>query len=178
MTKAIIESQRILLRRLEEEHKEEICVYLKDPTVMYAWGHGFSDEEVADWIARNQKRYEQYGYGYFYAQDKETGKNIGTIGLIYNEDIDGRSCWELGYILKKDCWGKGYAKEAAKACIDHAFAVIGTELVAAQMLTTNLSSRGVAISLGMKSAGEYLRDYRGEKLLHAVYLMEKENWKW
>ena len=53
------------------------------------------------------------GYGWLYAEDKETGGNIGAIGLLYTRDMAGEDGWELGYIVNKRFWAKGYAAEGA-----------------------------------------------------------------
>ena len=47
------------MRRLEEADLPLLRTFLGDPKVMYAWEHGFTDEEIRKWIAQNQRRYHQ-----------------------------------------------------------------------------------------------------------------------
>lgn len=177
MEQFLFETERMAFRRFTPEDRGEISVFLKDPEVMYAWEHGFSEEEVTDWMERNSARYDRYGYGWLYAEDKETGENVGAIGLIYTENINGEDGWELGYILNKSFWGKGYAAEGARGCIGHAFRVIGADRVFSQMRTSNESSRAVAEKIGMEYVATYDRFYHGKIMPHHVYAAEREAWQ-
>lgn len=67
----MIESKRLYIRKMNHNDFEEISKILQDIEVMYAWEHVFSDEEVLEWIDRNIQRYDNDGYGYFIAIDKE-----------------------------------------------------------------------------------------------------------
>lgn len=171
----MIESKRMTLKKFTAQDFDALQPILGNPEVMYAWEHGFSDEEITNWINKNLKRYADDGCGYLHAVDKETGKTVGAIGLIYNRDMDGRAGWELGYILSKDFWGRGYAKEGARACIDYALSEWNADAVYCEMRTNNESSRCVAEALGMKSLGAYDREYCGQVMPHYLYVQEKHD---
>ncbi|MBC5648418.1 GNAT family N-acetyltransferase [Christensenella tenuis] len=174
MNEAILfETERMAFRRFTMEDRETVNVFLRDPEVMYAWEHGFSEDEVTEWLEKNLGRYAQYGYSWLCADDRKTGENIGAIGLIYNEDINGEACWEIGYIVNKKFWGMGYAAEGARGCVRHAFDVIGTGRVISQMRTNNASSRAVAQKIGMKYVATYDRIHHGKKEPHDIYVIEK-----
>lgn len=167
-----VESERLVFRKLKQEDFDTIAVFLKDPDVMYAWGHGFSDEEVREWLDKNLKRYEDNGYAFFLAVNKQTQDAVGAVGIIYNE-IDGRWRWEIGYILDKRFWGQGYAREGAKAFLDHAFTKMGIDEVAFQIRDSNIASQKVAESLGACREGAYIRHYYGEDMPHYIYVVRK-----
>ena len=173
MEPILFETERMTFRRFTPDDREAVSVFLMDPEVMYAWEHGFSEEEVTGWMERNSTRYDRYGYGWLYAEDKETSGNIGAIGLLYTGDIAGEDGWELGYIVNKRFWGKGYAAEGARGCIEHAFRAIGTDRVFSQMRTSNAASRAVAARIGMDYVTTYDRLYHGETLPYHVYVMKK-----
>lgn len=173
MEQVLFETERMEFRRFTMEDKKIVDVFLKDAEVMYAWEHGFSDKEVNEWLEKCIARYEGQGYSWLRADDKQTGRNIGAIGLIYNEDINGTAGWELAYILNKEFWGKGYAVEGAKGAMEHAFTKIGAREVYCQMRTNNESSRAVAERIGMKQIGTYDRFYRGETMPHHIYVEER-----
>ncbi len=78
----ILETERLIIRKLSQNDFDDLAIMLKDVDVMYAWEHGFSDEEVQEWLNNNIKRYEETGMGYFAAINKETGKLVGQIGLV------------------------------------------------------------------------------------------------
>lgn len=169
----IVESERLGLRKLTEADFDVICVFLKDPEVMYAWGHGFSDEEVRKWLGKNLKRYDKDGYGFFLAIEKQTGDPVGVIGIIHNE-INGRQRWEIGYIIDKRHWRRGFAREGSKACLKHAFSTMGLEEMVFQMRTDNIPSQKVAQSLGAQREGEYIRHYWGEDMPHYICVVKKD----
>ena len=73
-----LETPRLLLRPFVPEDLAALRQTLGDPQVMYAWEHGFSDEEVAGWISRNRRRYAQEGMGYLAAVERQTGELVGT----------------------------------------------------------------------------------------------------
>jgi RimJ/RimL family protein N-acetyltransferase len=165
------ESERLLFRRVEWLDEADLAVFLRDPDVMYAWGRGFSGEEVRAWIAKNRKRYEQDGMGFLFAARKGTGRPVGVMGLIYNRDLDGVPRWEIAYILKKECWGRGYAREGAKALARYALTQMKLPEVYAQMRVDNGASEAVAKAVGMEYAGTYERRYFGMATPHHIYVM-------
>ncbi|MEF9988165.1 MAG: GNAT family N-acetyltransferase [Christensenella sp.] len=174
MEQELFETERMTFCKFTSADKQLVSVFLQDEEVMYAWEHGFSDTETEDWCSRNFKRYEKYGCGWLNARDKKTGASVGAIGLIYNEDINGEAGWEIGYILNKAFWGKGYAVEGARGCTKYLFDELGAERVIAQMRVNNVSSRMVAKKIGMKYVGTYNRAYNNMQLPHDIYMMEKQ----
>ena len=62
-----MESERLRFRRLRADDYALIAPILQDEQTMYAWEHGFTYDEVCDWIADMLRRYQQDGCGYFAA---------------------------------------------------------------------------------------------------------------
>ena len=58
----IMETERLILRRMDLSDFRDIAEMMQDIRVMYAWEYVFSDEEVREWIGRMCSRYEQYGF--------------------------------------------------------------------------------------------------------------------
>ncbi len=56
---------------------------------------------------------------------------------------------DLGYRLKKEYWGMGYATEASKAIIDHGFNVLNLDLIIAIALPENKASIRIMEKVGM-----------------------------
>ena len=69
----IVQTQRLYLRKIRKNDKLAISRILQDEKVMYAWEHGFSDDEVIDWIEQNLMRYQRDGYSYWAVIEKNTG---------------------------------------------------------------------------------------------------------
>ena len=81
----ILETKRLVLRRLRRSDYGALCLMLKDEEVMYAYEHAFEDWEAADWLDRQLMRYETYGFGLWAVVLKETGEVIGQCGLTMQE---------------------------------------------------------------------------------------------
>jgi RimJ/RimL family protein N-acetyltransferase len=168
----IIETERLGLRKLTEDDFEALRPILGDPEVMYAWEHGFSDEEIRTWIGKIMLRYEQVGFSYFAAIDKESGRLIGTMGPLM-EDIDGEQMVGVAYILGKAVWGRGYAAEGAAASIEYAFSQLGTTTVIASIRPDNATSLRVAEKLGMVIIGEHSKPVHGKEVRHLICAISK-----
>lgn len=170
----MIQSERMTMRKLKPEDFTAVRGFLQDDEIMYAWGGGFTEQGVRDYIAKNMRRVEEDGCAFLLAQDTATGEVYGIIGLIYNEDINGTPGWEVAYILKREHWGKGLAREGTTACIEYAYSKLGADRVFVQMRTDNGASERVAKALGLRYLGSYARDYRGEQVQHNIYVAERE----
>lgn len=82
------------------------------------------------------------------AIQRESGKVIGYI--LFNEFDEG--VYELGWIFNRQFWRQGYAYEACKAVMDHAFDVLGAHKVFAEAIDAN-KSVGLMQKLSMKLEG-------------------------
>jgi ribosomal-protein-alanine N-acetyltransferase len=84
--------------------------------------------------------------------DKHDGRFIGYCGLgVYDNRI------ELNYGLTKERWGKGYATEAAIACLRYGFEELDFDRISAVARVENIASQRVAERIGMKCEGELSR---------------------
>jgi len=164
----ILTSERLNFRKIIKEDFEQLCAILQDAEIMYAWEHVFDNDEVCEWIEKNLIRYAHEGFSYFAAIEKNTHDFIGVIGPLI-EDINGVKDIGVGYILDKKYWGKGYASEGAKACMDYAFNRLNADKVIAQIRPNNLPSRKVAENLGMKIESEYIKRYNNIDMPHLIY---------
>ena len=94
---------------------------------------------------------------------------IGMLGLLM-EELDGERKLGLGYLLRRDCWGMGYATEGAQALLDEAFYKRNASEVIAEIRPENIPSRRVAERLGMRAEGELVKYYRGKDMPHLIYV--------
>jgi RimJ/RimL family protein N-acetyltransferase len=167
--KKVTETERLLLRELEESDTGSLAEIYADPEVMRYVGKGIildyeqTQKSVENWI----KYYERFKFGNWAAIEKETGKFIGLCGLSWLPDS---LEIEVSYLFSKDSWGKGYATETAKAILEYGFNYIGLKRIVALVYPQNTQSIHVIEKLGMKYEGE--RVFFGEKLLR-VYSSEK-----
>lgn len=79
-------------------------------------------------LNRQRLRYEKYGFGLWAAVLQTSGEIVGQAGLTL-QPCEGETLLEIGYLLKRRFWGRGYAREAANACKEYAFERLGAEKV-------------------------------------------------
>lgn len=170
----IIETERLILRKMDNGDYSALCKILQDEDVMYAYEHAFSDDEVDEWLKKQLARYETDGIGLWAVVLKENGEVIGQCGLT-KQLWWGENVVEVGYLFRKDFWHKGYATEAAVACKDYAFNRLGEKRVYSIIRDLNLPSRRVALQNGMKVCGVQVKHYYGIDMPHLIYCVSNED---
>lgn len=168
----VLETKRLVLRKLKQDDFSDVCDMLQDLSVMYAWEKVFTDEEVKIWLKHMQARYELDGFAYYLAINKKTKEVIGQVGLL-KEVIDARDYVGLGYMLKRRYWGQGYAKEACNGCLQYAFEILKADAVIAEIRPSNTRSLRVAQSLGMSISFTFDKIYNEKVFPHLVYEIKK-----
>ncbi len=92
--------------------------------------------------------------GAFAALEKGSGAFAGWFALTGD-----RSAAELGYRLRKEFWGRGYATEGSRALIAKAFTELGVERVWAQTMAVNTRSRRVMEKSGLRYVRTFFMDF-------------------
>ncbi|MBE5801622.1 MAG: GNAT family N-acetyltransferase [Clostridiales bacterium] len=149
-----LETERLMLRELTEDDFSALYAVLGDSDITEHYPYTFDEARVRRWIARNQERYRTDGFGLWAVIRKDTGELIGDCGLTM-QPIHGEMLPEVGYHIRRDQQGKGYATEAAAACIRFAFANYDFPHVYSYMKYTNAASAAVAMKNGMRFVEEY-----------------------
>ncbi|MET3923233.1 RimJ/RimL family protein N-acetyltransferase [Arthrobacter sp. UYEF20] len=126
---------------------DNMTALLADPEVMRFYPAPKSQEEAASWIHWNQENCAEHGYGLWIIETHD-GEFIGDCGLTWQQ-VNGAQKLEVGYHVRSDLHGQGYATEAAAACRDYAREHIeATELIAI-IHPDNRASERVAEKIGM-----------------------------
>jgi RimJ/RimL family protein N-acetyltransferase len=167
-----IETVRLTLRPFREadaaaffelSQDPDVMRYVGDrrvPTLQEAW------RAVAGWLGHWALR----GYGQWAIEERASGRFIGRAGIINPVDWPGA---EVGYLLGKDWWGRGYATEAATAAMDWGFRQIGFSDLLSLIDPDNQASIAVATRLGESLRGE--ADLWGQTVL--VYGISRAEWE-
>ncbi len=116
-----LETPRLVLRALEPGDAPAIFAILADPETVRYWSTPpmQSVAEAEALIARDAQ-YIAEGSGQRWALcPREGGDTIGTISLFRFDEQSDRA--EIGYVLARETWGKGFMSEALSAVIDYAF---------------------------------------------------------
>ncbi len=169
MSKVILETDRLLLREIVCHDADDLLEIWADPEAMRLFPKTLDRYEMNAWIERNLKRYEQYGHGLWAVILKSDQRLVGDCGLMIQE-VDGVEELEVGYHFNRRYWGKGFATEAARACMDYAFNQLGRSRIISMIRPENTSSRRVAERNRLQIEKEVF--WRG--YLHYVYSIEAD----
>jgi RimJ/RimL family protein N-acetyltransferase len=118
-----------------------------DPEVMRYLGDGRTLDREDAWrqMAMLAGHWALRGFGMWVLEEAATGVLVGRAGLHFPE---GWPEQEVGWALAREHWGKGYATEAARAALDHAFGTLGWDRAISLIHPDNARSIHVAERLG------------------------------
>jgi len=108
--------------------------------------------------------------------ERQTGTFIGRAGLIHigtlilMEDVDNTQPVEIGYILSRNAWGKGYATEASMACLEWGFAHVDLENIVAKTNIANCASQNILKKIGMSYKKMSLLKIEGREGMYLFYI--------
>ena len=148
-----LETARLRLRQFSEADLDAYAVMCADPDVMRYLGTGVTMNRGETWraIAGMLGHWQLRGYGMWALESRQTGELVGRAGFINPEGWPG---FELGWVLGKAHWGKGYATEAAREAQRYAYEVLKRDRFISLIRHANTPSIRVAERLGSKLAGE------------------------
>jgi len=169
----ILATARLRFEPFDERHLDGLHAMNRDPEVQrYLLGRPETREETRAAIARVQARWAAWGHGWWAFIDTADGGVAGA-GCIQHLGHERANPHEIGWRLRRDCWGRGLALEAAQALARHAFEALDAPLVCATRHPDNLASARVMDRLGMRHAG--LQPWDGEPV--AVHELLREDWR-
>lgn len=163
----MLETDRLILRPLEEKDVDAIFAMRSDVEVMRFIREPQNRNESVSWVKLVSSRWETEQIGFCAVIDKETDKFLGWCGIWKLKETDEL---EVGYAIEKKFWKKGYATEAAAECLRYAFEKLNADVIVAVALPANAASRRVMEKLGMRY--DYTGEFYGRELVH--YSITKE----
>lgn len=153
-----LETERLILRKLEDSDDERMYLMDSNPEVMKYLGKPVTSiEESKNGIKMIQKQYEENGVGRLAVIEKKSGLMIGWSGLkLLKQPINGYvETLDLGYRFIPEFWGKGYAWEAAMASLDYGFNELNAETIYAYAEAGNTGSNHILTKLGFENKEEF-----------------------
>jgi RimJ/RimL family protein N-acetyltransferase len=145
-----IETPRLLLRRFSAEDLDDFAALHADPEVT-RFVRPLSRDEADERLRKDEFEWQERGHGLLALCGKGTGALLGRTGLKYWPQFDET---EVGWILRRDAWGHGYATEAAGACVDWGFSQLDVPYLTAMISNDNGRSIAVAERLGFSPLRE------------------------
>lgn len=162
---------RLTFREMTSDDLDDMAALLGDPEVMRHYPRPMTRDEALRWIDGNRAGYREHGYGLWLIRARDTGEFVGNCGLTW-QPVEGTMFLEVGYLVRADLQGRGYATEAATACRDYARDVVGADRLIAIINPDNTPSQRVAEKLGLRL--ERLAEYHGiPQRIYAMDLRQK-----
>jgi RimJ/RimL family protein N-acetyltransferase len=148
----MIETARLTLRNWTEADVAPFLAHTNTPAVM-RWLGGVTPEPEGSERLRQRiiPWQEQRGFTFWVVERKADGELLGFCGIKISDTAGApvEGMYEVGWRLREDAWGQGYAKEAAIAALDFAFDRLGAERVVALTCIQNEPSWGLMERIGM-----------------------------
>lgn len=152
--KVFIETPRLILREWITADHDQFIKLNQDMEVMGFFPSVLTKEETSIQIIRINSHFKQYGYGLFAVERKDNRQFAGFAGFSHpGFESYFTPCVEIGWRLNKGNWNKGFATEAAKACLEYGFNKLGFDEVYSFTSVHNLRSEQVMIKTGMTKQG-------------------------
>ncbi|MGB3737846.1 MAG: GNAT family N-acetyltransferase [Pontixanthobacter sp.] len=181
------ETERVILRDWMRADWNEFWRVTNTPAVMRYLGDELDQAGMHAAWGRLQGYARDYGHTFWLMERKDDGGHLagailGFCGLKRSNVVDQKvtGMVEIGWRLREDAWGHGYAKEAAIASLDLGFDRFGAQEVVALTVEDNTASWGLMTRLGMKRRDdlEFTDPSVGPELNpHIVYSIDREQWE-
>lgn len=132
--------------------------------VMKYFPSTISKEDCEKFIHRMQQQFIKNKFCYFAVDILETKQFIGFIGISEQTyEASFTPSTDIGWRLSPNFWGKGYATEGAKKCIEYGFNILGLNEIVSVAPIVNTPSITVMKKIGMTKKEEFkhplLKDY-------------------
>ncbi len=174
-------TDRLTLRTWRQSDLAPYAAALNTPAVTRWLGGVESEFGMAAMLQRIEAQQAEHGHCFWIIERNSNGAILGFCGLKRVNTPGTRFIGELeiGWRLREDVWGHGYAREAASAALDWAFTHTDACRVVAMTVPQNSASWGLMMRLGMVRAPELDFDHPDcapPLKAHIVYTIDKEDW--
>jgi RimJ/RimL family protein N-acetyltransferase len=175
-----LRTPRLLLRAWREEDLTPFAELNRDPAVMEHFPGLLSREESDDLASRIRLHFERYGFSFWAVEEKAAGF-IGMVGLVSTRyEAHFTPAIEIGWRLASSAWGRGYATEAALACLAFGFEELQREEIVSMTIPRNHRSRRVMEKIGMQRSEADDFDHplveAGPLKRHVLYRLTRAGW--
>jgi RimJ/RimL family protein N-acetyltransferase len=177
----ITQTARLTLRTWEERDIAPFMAHLNTPAVM-RWLGGVGEPALYRRLyERSVACQAANGYCFWIVERRNDGELLGFCGLFKAQrpgtPVDGMT--EIGWRLREDAWGMGYAREAAEASIAHGFGPLGLDRLVAFTIRQNSASWGLMQRIGMiraRNLDHHVTGYDPEISDLIVYKIDQGDW--
>ena len=180
MSAPTFETARLRLRPFADGDRAWSAAQESDARVMAHLRGPQSPEQSRARAERVIAGFTKHGFGFWVVERRAEGDRIGIAGLklVDTEGAPMQGALEVGWRFGAEHWGRGYAREAAAAVLDHAFGPLGVPHILAFTGIGNAPSWRLMERLGMTRRTDLDFDdprYPGDPSI--AYLIEAERWR-
>lgn len=172
----LLTTERLALRMWDSADFETYAAMCADPEVMrFLSPDGQPLSRFAAWQSFSSivGHWNLRGFGLFAVTERSSGQLIGRVGPWQPE---GWPDFEIGWTIRRQFWGRGYATEAASACVAYAFNDLRRSHVISLILPENVRSIRVAERLGERLEGETTLPHLHADTRVLQYGISREDW--
>lgn len=160
----ILETQRLYLREFINSDGFHFYYLNNDPEVIKHTGNkAFQSLDEANNFIENYSDYSQNGFGRWAVCLKETDEFLGWCGLKQEKEVI-----DLGFRFYKKHWNKGFATEAAKACVNYGFLKLKLPKIIGRVYVQNTASIRVLKKCNFK----FEKRFEYDKKSAVLYIIE------
>lgn len=157
MDTTYIETERLILRSWRMTDRGVFAEINSNNKVMRYFPKPLSIDESNGFVDRINSEFEETGFGLYAVEIKETGEFIGYVGFHrFAFDVPFSPGWEIGWRISDKFWNKGYATEAAMACIKYAQEKKLCNRLYSFTAVPNIASENVMKRIGMSFEGQFM----------------------
>lgn len=146
----VLETERLRMRAFRKSDFEDYAALKADPEVQRYLSEPWDRARSWRHLAFLMGHWPLGGAGIWAVEQKESGLFVGAVGFCEPEGWPG---FELAWTLARRWWGNGYAAEAARAALAHAFHALRKDQVISLIHPENRASIRVAERIGESLQG-------------------------
>ncbi|MFN8631262.1 MAG: GNAT family N-acetyltransferase [Chloroflexota bacterium] len=172
---------RLVIRRFAPSDAEALAAYRSDPEIAryQSWTPPYRREQAIDfiaWLAGQHPDTPGEWYQFAIATRERPEELIGDLACC--PDADDPATVRIGFTMRREAQGKGYATEAVRALLGYLFEARGKHRVAADCDPRNAGSRALLERVGFRREGELIEAYpeadgtRSNSLLYGLLARE------
>ena len=176
----VISTARLLIREFVLEDWHDVLAYQRDPRYLqfYPWSNR-TESDVRDFVqvfldqqAEQPRRKFQLAINL-----PNGGPLIGNCGIRRKPDNDLEA--DIGYELAPECWGRGYATEAAQAIVDFGFTKLSLHRISSWCIADNAASARVLEKVGLQLEGRLRENecFKGRWWDTLLYGLLESEWR-
>lgn len=172
-----LETERLKLRVPRLDDFESYALMYADPEVMrFIAADGKPLSRLAAWQSFSAQvgHWHLRGFGMFTAVERASGDVVGRVGPWQPE---GWPDFEIGWTLRSEYWGRGYATESANACVRYAFTELRRSHIISLIAPDNMRSLRVAERLGERFQTEVTLPHVPPDRKVLQYGLSREDWQ-